>query len=357
MDPISQGIVGTVVVQNVLRRRITPAQWWVVSGMAFLAAMVPDLDVVIRSADDPLLFLEFHRQFTHSLVFIPLGGLLCTLVFHPLMGKRVGLSFGVSYVICTAAYGTHGLLDSCTSYGTQLLWPFSNARIAWHNLPIIDLFYTLPLMMLAVLAIRRRRSLYSGLALAWLCVYPMIGVMQRERAETLAYQLASERGHQPLRLEAKPSFANLLVWKVVYEIEQPIQPQFDQLLAQKSARYYVVDALRLGVTPKWYFGTQARALDVARDLPWLDKNSQQARDIERFRWFSNDHLSVADKAVDSGSARIGDMRYSMIPNQVKPLWGIQLDARTLPDQHVGYFADRANSRTDLQPFWTMLAGD
>lgn len=340
MDPISQGVVGTVVVQNLLRRRIKPTQLFVASAMAFLAAMVPDLDVVIRSSDDPLLFLEFHRQFTHSLLFIPLGGLLCAGVFHRVLGKRAGIDFWVTYAICTVAYGTHGLLDSCTSYGTQLLWPFSDARVAWHTLPIIDVLYTVPLLVLAVLAVRRRRPLYSRLALVWLLAYPLLGVVQRERAEALAYQLASERGHQPLRLEAKPSFANLLVWKVVYESEEA------------GTRHYVVDALRLGVKPRWYAGTQTRALDLARDLPWLDLHSQQARDIERFRWFSNDHLSIANVS----GTQIGDMRYSIIPNQIKPLWGIQLDPQAPDDQHVGYFANRANSRAELKVFWAMLLG-
>ena len=42
--------------------------------------MAPDLDVLFQSPTDPILFLEFHRQFTHSLVFIPIGALLVFLV-------------------------------------------------------------------------------------------------------------------------------------------------------------------------------------------------------------------------------------------------------------------------------------
>ena len=45
--------------------------------VALVASVAPDLDVLIRSSVDPLLFLEFHRQFTHSLVFIPIGAALC----------------------------------------------------------------------------------------------------------------------------------------------------------------------------------------------------------------------------------------------------------------------------------------
>ena len=41
-------------------------------------------------------------------------------------------------------YATHGLLDSCTSYGTQLFWPFSDVRVAWDTMSIVDPLFTVP---------------------------------------------------------------------------------------------------------------------------------------------------------------------------------------------------------------------
>jgi hypothetical protein len=54
--------------------------------------MAPDLDVLISSRTDPLLFLEYHRQFTHSLVFIPFGAGLVALAIWALLGRRRGWS-------------------------------------------------------------------------------------------------------------------------------------------------------------------------------------------------------------------------------------------------------------------------
>ncbi|GAL32009.1 integral membrane protein [Vibrio maritimus] len=42
----------------------------VAGALGLLSGLAPDIDVLIRSSHDPLLFLEFHRQFTHSLLFI-----------------------------------------------------------------------------------------------------------------------------------------------------------------------------------------------------------------------------------------------------------------------------------------------
>ena len=76
MDPVSQGVLGASAALAVSRRRETIVA--VLCGV--LSGMAPDLDALIRSDGDPLLYLEYHRQFTHSLVFIPIGGLLCALV-------------------------------------------------------------------------------------------------------------------------------------------------------------------------------------------------------------------------------------------------------------------------------------
>ena len=68
MDPISQGIVGAV-----CARTARPGLSGDTLLLGALAGMAPDLDVLIRSGTDPLLFLEYHRQFTHSIAFAPIG--------------------------------------------------------------------------------------------------------------------------------------------------------------------------------------------------------------------------------------------------------------------------------------------
>ena len=73
MDPLTQGAMGAALPQALSNKKTL----WLIGLLGFLSGMAPDLDVLIRSKADPLLFLEYHRQFTHSLVFIPFGGLVC----------------------------------------------------------------------------------------------------------------------------------------------------------------------------------------------------------------------------------------------------------------------------------------
>jgi inner membrane protein len=304
--------------------------------LGFLAGMAADLDILIRSGNDPLLFLEYHRQFTHSLIFIPVGGLLCALVLHALLGRRRGLRFRQSWLYCTLGYATHALLDACTTYGTMLLWPFSDARIAWNTISIIDPLFTLPLLLAVVLAGRRRRPLFARIGLAWACAYMALGLWQRNEAIDMGQALAESRGHHPLRLDAKPSFANILVWKTVYETRD---------------RYYV-DAVRPGLAPRVFTGSSVLKLDISRDLPWLQQDSQQARDIERFRWFSNGYVARHPQHPD----RVIDVRYSMIPNELAPLWSIELRRGARADEHASYLVHRDAGGNRAALMWRMLSG-
>lgn len=330
MDPLSQGAVGAAAAGVIARPRLLrPA---LVLGA--LAGMAPDLDVLVRSSSDPLLFLEVHRQFSHAFLFIPFGALLCTLIAHPVV--RRSCSFAQSYAFCLLGYGSHGLLDACTSYGTQLFWPISDARVSWNVIAVVDPLFTLPLLVLLGLALRRRRPRFARLAVAWALVYLSIGGLQRERAHDVARGLAERRGHAPTTIAAKPSFGNLLLWKTFYEYEQ---------------RYWV-DAVRMAPTPRIYPGQSTAKLYLGRDLPWLTAGSRQAIDLERFRWFSSGYVALDPKAPN----RVIDVRYSLVPDRIEALWGIELDRNRSPEAHAVFFHETSPSPEDRATLRQMLNG-
>ena len=119
-------------------------------------------------------------------------------------------------------YATHGLLDACTSYGTLLFWPFSNERVTWNNISIVDPIFTIPVLILIGAAIKTKRKIYSFFSIGWIIFYLSLGFIQYERALSTANDLAESRGHIPERLTLKPSFGNLILWKSIYEHEKTI---------------------------------------------------------------------------------------------------------------------------------------
>ncbi len=328
MDPISQAALGTTATQSVLR---SPKNLLVASILGSLGGMAPDLDVLITSNQDPLLFLEYHRQFTHSLFFIPLGGLIVALALY--LWSRRHMSFRESYFFVTLGYATHGLLDACTTYGTQLFWPFSYERIAWNNVSVVDPAFTVPLLILCSLAVIRKQPWFGRVAALWALSYLIIGLVQRFRAEEFAREELGKQGIHFDHVSAKPSFANLLVWKIVSQTKDEFR----------------VDAVRAGFNLKFFPGEKIYRLNLEKDFPTLPSNSLQARDIERFRWFSDDHLAVSK----TDPHLIIDVRYSMVANEISGLWGIRIDPNN-PEKHVSFEAFRDTSDKKRRLFMKLL---
>ena len=329
MDPLSQGTVGAAFAQSAANKN----NIFKIGFIGFLAGMTPDLDVLIQSSTDPILSLEYHRQFTHSLFFIPFGSLIVALLIFPLVKRSMSLK--TVYFASLLGYATHGLLDACTSYGTQLFWPFSNERVSWNNISIVDPLFTIPVLILVVIAIRTKNKIFSFFGIGWIIFYLTLGYVQYERALSAAIELATIRGHNAERLTLKPSFGNLILWKSIY---------------QHKDTFYV-DAIRTAQSSTWCLGESIRAFDYQYHLPDLDEGSQQKNDIERFRWFSQDYLGY-----DKEKNIITDVRYSMIPNQISPMWGLIIDVQRGINEHAIWWTSRSLDQSKIDLFKDMLKG-
>jgi len=304
LDPFTQGVFGSLFAQAGARRKhLRPA-----AAVGFAAGMAPDLDVLIRSSTDSLLAIEYHRHFTHALAFIPAGAMLVALVVWPLVHRwRPGVKFARVYLWALLGVGSHGLLDAMTSYGTRLLWPFSDARIAWNVISVIDPLFTLPLLVLLGLALWRESRRGARLAAVWAVFYLAVGTVQQHRAESIVALWAEQADIEVARVIAKPSFANLVLWRG---------------LVDDSSRMHVV-AVR--ILP----GSEALvwpgpAVPHYRDGPW-SAGSRVARDLQRFRHFSGDWLFRYRAYDDEDAIFVGDLRYAIDPASPRPLWGIRLD--------------------------------
>ncbi len=326
MDPFTQGIVGVTASQSISHKR----HFLAASVIGLLAGLAPDLDIFIKSDDDPLMFLEFHRHFTHSLLFIPLGSLICALVFYNVFAKYFELSFKRTYSYSFIGYATHGIIDSFTSYGTQLYWPFSNERVAWNTISVIDPLFTLPIAILVFFAFLYKNKIYTFAALSWIIIYQSVALFQQHRAENIMNEYAQRNYQNVENIIIKPSFGNIIVWKVIHTTKD---------------KYYV-DAVRLGKDIKIFPGKSIDKLNIKNDLKWLDNESQQAKDLEKFKWFSNNYLGI-DK---NNRNIIYDIRFSSLPNEVEGLWGIKFDENKSYNQHVEYITNRSRS---LENFITL----
>lgn len=329
MDPISQGLVGAIFPQSFSSaKEIGKA-----TLIGMVSGMAADLDVLITSVEDPLLLLEYHRQFTHSLIFIPAGGFIMAVIFWLVFKRK--LKFATILLYSTLGYSTHCVLDVCTSYGTELLWPFSSYRFALGNISVVDPVFTLLLLLFVAFALTKRSRAISRVGVLLCALYLFIGLYQKAQAEEFLSNVASLRGHNAEKLLVNPTLANLVLWRGVY----------------LYAGVYYVDSVRVlpFSQPKLYQGGSIKSFVIENEYPTLSKNSVVYKDIMRFNTFTRGYMAK------EGEDRIGDIRYSASPNGVVPIRSIEIEVQK-PQKHVSYLANYGNVMDYLSIFLKMIKG-
>lgn len=332
MDPFTHAALGVAAAIAVAGKNVNPRH----AALAGLAAgLLPDADIFFRQEDDPLALFRWHRHFTHSLAFTPVVAVLGAAMARLALFRR-GTRFRDLLIPAWAAGVVHVLNDAGTSYGTMLYLPFTRDRVAWDNLPIVDpVMLTIPLLILAILAVKRRSRTCALIALAWMVGYGALGAFQRERALDALHAFAKERGDKVERATVKPSPLSLILWRGVYEHDGVIRAV----------------AIRPGVqSTKLWPGESTPAL-AAEDSRRPAPDSPAGRIVAELEHFTGGWMTAT--TLDSGEVLIGDARYSMLPQGVTPMWGVVLkpgDNDTIPRAHI----ERRDGDTPYRTFFGMI---
>ncbi|MGY5453014.1 metal-dependent hydrolase [Agarivorans sp. MS3-6] len=193
-----------------------------------LLGTLPDLDVFIDYGNAIDNYTQ-HRGFSHSLfVLTALSVLLYFIMLKlkpPLRQHKLALLLVILLPLIT-----HPLLDTFTTYGTQLLWPISSPPIAWHSIFIIDPLYTLPLLISVIFlwfsANTQRWLSINKVALVVSCAYLAWG--------QLSQTIITDRVKQdPLVLNSPllvmPTPFNTIYWRVMSYQEDNYYEAFTHL--------------------------------------------------------------------------------------------------------------------------------
>lgn len=287
MDPISQAALGAIAARVAAPRTLVGP----VLLLGAVAGAMPDIDVVFSAPDDFFRMVRVHRGITHSLFFaFTAGPILGWLIARWRAHKEGGPPNTRGWILAiTAAVLSHPLLDVLTPYGTQLLQPFSDARLAIHAMPIIDPLYTTVLLIGCIWASRsiRPQAIAIGALLissAYLALGWQLGVQAREigRDDLIA------TGVQVDRIEAFPTI---------------LQPWQRQVVARSG------DLDRVGLISMWAPCTPVWTTTPSASGPQVDL-LLQSDEGRTFDWFAMGwvHYTQISEGADT-RLHASDLRY------------------------------------------------
>jgi len=191
MDTVTHALAGAVIGYAGFRQRGGRVALWT----AIAAAEFPDIDIVMLRVSNAA-YLQWHRSFTHSVLLMPLWAALVAVIFW-MFARRT--DFKLLYGAALAGLASHLFLDWLTSYGTELLWPVSDARFQLNWVFILDPYIWAILGVTLWAAIRLRLRHASGIGLAVLGVYLLMCATTRHIALDGNTGYRTDAFAQPLR--------------------------------------------------------------------------------------------------------------------------------------------------------------
>ncbi len=219
MDIVTHATSGVLVALALPRR---PAVRWCLPFFA-LCACLPDLDVVFCTS--PRLFVNLHRGISHALILTPVLAFALAFLARPLWRpstkdffplKRLWLLFWLCLLI-------HLGFDCLTTFGTRIFLPFYDIRVRLNAVFIVDLLFTVPMLVLAIMAwlsrTRRRRLACAGII--WMTLYPCFCLALNYTNSTAFEKNLRSEGHVVSGVLLLPDIFTPFYWRAVYRETLP----------------------------------------------------------------------------------------------------------------------------------------
>ena len=294
MDSLTQIILGAACGEIVLGKKIGN------KALLFgaIGGTIPDLDVFIGKLlyNNEIQAMAFHRGFMHSILFAILGSFFFGWITYRLYntGKRTNSTNLKGWItLFFWAIFTHPLLDCFTPYGTQLFAPFSNYRVAFNNISVVDPLYTLPFLicMIVVLFFKRtdsKRLKWTKAGIYISSFYMLFTLGNKIYIDSVFKKSFNKAGIAFDRFSAQPSILNTILWYAVAETKDKYYLTFYSLL-DKSA-------------------TANKIITVDKDHNLVDMNDEN---LKTLAWFSNNYYKISKKDK-IGTYKYTDLRYPML---------------------------------------------
>jgi inner membrane protein len=215
MDSLTHIVLGAATGQVVLGKKVgNKALVW-----GAIAGSLPDFDAFITPLLHPVDALLFHRGPSHAIVFAavaaPILGYIASKVHRDNLLKQWSFMAFIAILM-------HSTIDIFNTYGTALLLPFNDARLAFDSMGIIDFMLLLPIVVLLILLLSKShasiiRQKLAFAILIYTTLFVGLSVANKLRIEkNIAAQL-KEQKIDHTRLKTAPLPLTNFLWLAIAE--------------------------------------------------------------------------------------------------------------------------------------------
>jgi inner membrane protein len=191
----------------------------------------------------------------------------------------VEVSFKEWYILFFLAFFTHIALDCFTTYGTQVFLPFSNERVAFNTISVVDPLYTVPFIIFLVSAATRKkglriRTVLNRVGIGVSSVYLLFTVFNRAYIDSVFSGALDHRHLDVERQMVSPTIFQNILWNCV---------------AESDSAYYVGLYSLFDTDPNLHIlNTLQKDLEATAEI-------SDTREYEALNWFSDGYLQVTDR--------------------------------------------------------------
>jgi len=134
-------------------------------------------------------------------------------------------SFREWYWLFFLALATHWMLDCFTAFGTQIFYPFSDYRVAFNNIAIVDPLYTVPFLICLIIASfykrdSRTRRLFTWLGVGISSLYMLLTIYNKIHVDNVFDHALQNRKLEVSRCRCSPTILNNVLWSCVADSEK-----------------------------------------------------------------------------------------------------------------------------------------
>ncbi len=336
MDSLTQITLGAAVGELTLGKKVgNKAPLW-----GAVAGTIPDLDVLLNPFVSEVTQLSIHRGFSHSILF--------AILWAPVFGyfvyrihKNAGATYKDWVKLAFWATLTHSLLDCFTGYGTQLFSPFTDYRVEFNTIFVIDPIFTIPFTALVIAVLftyknYKRRKFLNYTALALSSVYLLFTVVNKIHINSVFMEAAGKKGIEHTRYFTHPTPFNNILWRGVFETGEGFYEGYYSLFD---------DSHEISFSP-------------------VNKNDALITDIQNsgtvlaLKWFSKNYYTITSVGND---LYFNDLRFGTLGGWIKPNTDYVFSFRIIDEENEkGIERVRPNFRVDsklLGTFWNRILGN